>query len=156
VDGVTPPPSVNDAHCLIEAIFVWLFPLMKRLAVCIVLLLPTSSTAYAEFTGLVVSILDGSTRWQTGAMGKSTSNAAMGVQKIQRKRVPEISDFQYPGTLPSGVLAKKKSHVYLYAECKNYNAMLTQKNVVRIDTVEDAVEAGYHPANDCPGDIATR
>jgi hypothetical protein len=36
------------------------------------------------------------------------------------------------------------------------NAMLTQKNVVRIDTVEDAVEAGYHPANDCPGDIATR
>jgi micrococcal nuclease len=61
VDGVTPPPSVNDAHCLIEAIFVWLFPLMKRLAVCIVLLLPTSSTAYAEFTGLVVSILDGDT-----------------------------------------------------------------------------------------------
>jgi hypothetical protein len=81
VDGVTPPPSVNDAHCLIEAIFVWLFPLMKRLAVCIVLLLPTSSTAYAEFTSLFVSILDGSTRWQTGAMGKSTSNATMGVQK---------------------------------------------------------------------------
>jgi hypothetical protein len=61
VDGVTPPPSVNDAHCLIEAIFVWLFPLMKRLAVCIVLLLLSSSKAFAEFTGLVVSILGGDT-----------------------------------------------------------------------------------------------
>src|SRR5687767_12927062 len=40
--------------------------------------------------------------------------------------------------------------------CKNYIAMLTQKNVVRSDTVEDAVEAGYRPANDCPGNIATR
>jgi hypothetical protein len=48
------------------------------------------------------------------------------------------------------VLANKKSPVYRYAECKNYNAKLTPKNVVRIDTVEDAVEAGYHPANDCP------
>jgi endonuclease YncB( thermonuclease family) len=34
---------------------------MKRLAVCIVLLLLSSSTAYAESTGLVVSILDGDT-----------------------------------------------------------------------------------------------
>jgi hypothetical protein len=40
-------------------------------------------------------------------------------RKIHRKQVPDISDFQYPGTLPSGVLAKKKSHVYRYAECKN-------------------------------------
>jgi hypothetical protein len=77
-------------------------------------------------------------------------------RKIQRKQVPDISDFQYPGILPSGVLENKKSHVYCYAECKNYNAMLTQKNVVRIDTVEDAVEAGPHLANDCPGNTATR
>jgi hypothetical protein len=76
-------------------------------------------------------------------------------RKIQREQVPNISDFQYPGTLPSGVLANKKSHVYCYAECKNYNAMLLQKNVVRIDTVEDAVEAGYHPVNDCPGNMRT-
>ena len=34
---------------------------MKRLAVCIVLVLLCSSTAFAEFTGLVVSILDGDT-----------------------------------------------------------------------------------------------
>jgi hypothetical protein len=76
-----------------------------------------------------------------GLWGNSPSNA---------------SDFQYPGTLPSAVLVKKKSHVYRYTECKNYNAMLTQKNVVKIDTVEDAVEAGYHPANDCPGNTAKR
>lgn len=34
-----------------------------------------------------------------------------------------------------------------YSECKNYNAMLNQKNqknIVRIDTVQDAEEAGYH------------
>ena len=68
-------------------------------------------------------------------MGKSTSNR---------------------GTLPSGVLENKKSYVYHYAECKNYNAMFTQKNVVRIDTVEDALEAGYYPANDCPDNTATQ
>jgi endonuclease YncB( thermonuclease family) len=227
---------------------------MKRLALCIVLFLLSSSTAYAEFTGLVVSILDGDTltvlndgkeedirlngidcpekNQVYGNKAKQfTSNKALNTvvtvevkgvdrdgrtiadviladgtnlnrelvreglawwffkyskdemlralemdardgkrglwanplpmppwvfRKIQRKQVPEISDFQYPGTLPSGVLANKKSHLYRYAECKKYNAMLTQKNVVRIDTVEDAVEAGYHPANDCPGNTPTR
>ena len=54
------------------------------------------------------------------------------------------------------MLANKKSHIYRYAECKSYNAMLTQKNVVSIDTVEDAVEAGYHPASDCPADSVKR
>jgi endonuclease YncB( thermonuclease family) len=230
------------------------FDSMKRLSVCIVLLLLSSTTAFADFTGLVVSIIDGDTmivlkdgveevirlngidcpekNQVHGNNAKQfTSNRALNTvvtveakevdrdgrtiadviladgtnlnrelvkeglawwffkyskdgmlralemeardgkrglwenplpmppwvfRKIHRKQVPDISDFQYPGTLPSGVLANKKSHVYLYAECKNYNAMLTQKNVVRIDTVEDAVEAGYHPANDCPGDIATR
>jgi hypothetical protein len=34
--------------------------------------------------------------------------------------------------------------------------MLKQKNVVKIDTVEDAEEAGYHRANDCPGNAAKR
>jgi hypothetical protein len=77
-------------------------------------------------------------------------------RKIQRKQVPDISDFQYPGTLPSGVLANKKSHLYRYAECKNYNAMLTQKNVVKIDTVEAAGEAGYHLASDCPANPVKR
>jgi hypothetical protein len=43
-----------------------------------------------------------------------------------------------------------------YSECKNYNAMLNQKNIVRIDMVHDAEEAGYHPANDCPGDSMKR
>jgi hypothetical protein len=37
------------------------FDSMKRLSVCIVLLLLSSSTAFAEFTGLVVSILVGDT-----------------------------------------------------------------------------------------------
>ena len=44
-------------------------------------------------------------------------------RKIQRKQVPEISDFQYPGTVSSGVLANKKSHVYRYQECKQYDSM---------------------------------
>jgi endonuclease YncB( thermonuclease family) len=34
---------------------------MKRLTLCIVLLLLSSSTAFADFTGLVISILDGDT-----------------------------------------------------------------------------------------------
>jgi hypothetical protein len=34
---------------------------MRRLTVCIMLLLLSSSTAFAKFTGLVVSILDGDT-----------------------------------------------------------------------------------------------
>jgi hypothetical protein len=29
--------------------------------------------------------------------------------------------------------------------------MLKQKNLVKIDTVKEAEEAGYHQANDCPG-----
>jgi endonuclease YncB( thermonuclease family) len=225
---------------------------MKRLAFCIVLILLDPSTAFADFTGLVVSILDGDTitvlkdgneevirlngidcpekNQLYGNKAKQfTSNRALNTvvtveekevdrdgrtiadviladgtnlnrelvkegfawwffkysndemlralemeardgkrglwgnplpmppwvfRKIQHKQVPDISDFQYPGTLPSGVLANKKSHVYRYAECRNYSSMLKQKNVVKIDTVEDAEEAGYHPANDCPGNAA--
>jgi endonuclease YncB( thermonuclease family) len=227
---------------------------MKRLSVCIVLLLLSSTTASADFTGLVVSILDGDTitvlkdseeevirlngidcpeknQVYGNKARQFTSNRALNTvvrveakevdrdgrtiadviladgtnlnrelvkeglawwffkyskdemlralemdardgkrglwanplpmppwvfRKIQRKQVPEISDFQYPGTLPSGVLANKKGHVYRYAECKKYNGMLNQKNIVRIDTVEDAEEAGYHPANDCPADSVKR
>ena len=56
-------------------------------------------------------------------------------RKIQRKQVPEISDFQYPGTVSSGVLANKKSHVYRYPEC---------------NTVGEAIEEGYRATSDCP------
>ena len=80
----------------------------------------------------------------------------MGIQENSTQAGARHFRFQYPGTLPSGVLVNRKSHIYRYAECRNYNAMLKQKNVVKIDTVEDAEESDYHPANDCPVDSVKR
>ena len=71
-------------------------------------------------------------------------------RKIQRKQVPEISDFQYPGTVSSGVLANRKSHVYRYPECKQYDSMTRQKNVIPFSTVGEAKKEGYRAASDCP------
>jgi len=51
-------------------------------------------------------------------------------RKIQHNQLPDIADFQYPGTAPSGVLMNKKSHVYRYTACKKYEAMLKQKNII--------------------------
>jgi micrococcal nuclease len=77
-------------------------------------------------------------------------------RKIQRKQVPEISDFEYPGTVGSAVLGNKGSKVYRYPGCKNFQAMLSQKNVIPLDTIENAKESGYHEANDCPHDSMTQ
>jgi endonuclease YncB( thermonuclease family) len=73
-------------------------------------------------------------------------------RKIQRKQVPELSDFQYPDTVASSsaVLGSKGSKIYRHPGCKKFHAMLTQKNVIPLDTIESAKEAGYHAASDCP------
>jgi micrococcal nuclease len=72
-------------------------------------------------------------------------------RKIQHKQVPEISDFQYPGTIESSaLLGNKTSKVYRHAGCKKFHTMLSQKNVIPLDTIQSAKEAGYHEASDCP------
>jgi hypothetical protein len=92
-------------------------------------------------------------------MGKSTSNATMGVQKDPTQTGIH---FQFPasGHTPIRSACKQEDRfqtTYIaMLSAKIYHAMLTQKNVVRIDTVDDAMEAGYHPTNDCNGNTATR
>jgi endonuclease YncB( thermonuclease family) len=72
-------------------------------------------------------------------------------RKIQRKQVPDVSDFQYPGTVMSAaVLGNKQSKLYRHPGCKNFHAMLSQRNVIALDTIESAQEEGYHLARDCP------
>ena len=73
-------------------------------------------------------------------------------RKIQRKQVPDMSDFQYPGTIPSSLLANKRSHVYRDSSCKGYGAMLEGKNVMKFETAAEAEAAGYHRASNCPRD----
>ena len=73
-------------------------------------------------------------------------------RKIQRKQLPDLVDFQYPGTMATGVLANKRSHVYRDARCKGYAGMSGGKNVMTFATAEQAEEAGYHKASDCPRD----
>ena len=70
-------------------------------------------------------------------------------RKIQRKQVPELTDFEYPGRRPSRVLANKRG-VYREPSCKRYAAMEKQKGLVTFDTIQEAEEAGYHKASDCP------
>ena len=73
---------------------------------------------------------------------------------MQRKQVPELSDFEYPGTGPSGVLANRRSHVYRDSSCKGYGAMAERKNVMTFATADEAEQAGYHKASDCPRNTA--
>jgi micrococcal nuclease len=72
-------------------------------------------------------------------------------RKMQHKQVPDISDFQYPGTVMSAaVLGNKQSKLYRHPGCIKFHAMLKQRNVIPLDTIESALEEGYHPASDCP------
>ena len=71
-------------------------------------------------------------------------------RKIQRKQLPDLADFPYPGIAPAGALANKRSHMYPDARCKGYAGMLERKNVMTFATAEDAEAAGYHMASDCP------
>ena len=70
-------------------------------------------------------------------------------RKIQRKQVPDLADFEYPGTQPSGVLANKRSHVYPARSCKGYVAMAEHQNVMTFGTAEEPEAAGYHQASHC-------
>ena len=63
-------------------------------------------------------------------------------RKIQRNQVPELSDFEYSGTRPSGRLANQRSHVYHDSSCKGYAAMAERKNVITFATAEEAEAAG--------------
>jgi micrococcal nuclease len=77
-------------------------------------------------------------------------------RKIQRKQVPDLSDFQYPGTTPLSVLANKKSHAYRRPDCPGYAAMLNQKNPITFETAQEAEDAGYHAARDCTLSVSER
>jgi endonuclease YncB( thermonuclease family) len=77
-------------------------------------------------------------------------------RKIQRKQVPDLSDFQYPGTTPLSVLANKKSRAYRRPDCPGYAAMLGQKNPITFETAQEAEEAGYHAAPDCSASVSER
>jgi len=67
-------------------------------------------------------------------------------RKIQKKQVPDISDFEYPGRTLLAILANKKSLAYRHPGCKEYIGMLKQKSLITFDKVEEAEEAGYHRA----------
>ena len=60
--------------------------------------------------------------------------------------------YKMESTTASNVLASKQSHVYCDPSCKGYAAMVERKNVVTFTTAEEAEEAGYHKAVDCPQD----
>jgi micrococcal nuclease len=76
-------------------------------------------------------------------------------RKIERKQVPEFSDFQRPGTqklgllrLPGPIFANKRSHVYRRPDCRGY-ARMSGDNKVEFGTIEEAESAGFHIAKDC-------
>jgi len=77
-------------------------------------------------------------------------------RKIQRKQVPDLSDFQYPGTTSLNVLANKRSHAYRRPDCPGYAAMLNQKNPMIFESAQEAEEAGYHLARDCSVNASER
>ena len=77
-------------------------------------------------------------------------------RKIQRKEALELSDFQYPGTAPSDVLANKQRRVYRDPSCKRYATMLEQKSLTAFTIAEEAEEEGYHKVSDCPRHAAKR
>jgi hypothetical protein len=64
-------------------------------------------------------------------------------RKIQRKQVPDLSDFQYPSTTPLMIFGNKRIRVYRHPDCHDYGAMLNENNPVTFETVTEAEEAGY-------------
>lgn len=82
-------------------------------------------------------------------------------RKIQKKQVPEVADFEPPrkaassskiaradGTT-SSIIGHRKSRLYHRPDCPGYGKVAEQ-NAVHFATAEEAEEAGYNIARNCP------
>jgi len=80
-------------------------------------------------------------------------------RKIQNKQVPDVGDFEPPrkilpqgaqGDIPSGpIVGHRKSHIYQRPGCPGYGRV-SETNAIQFTTVEEAEEAGYKIARNCP------
>lgn len=81
-------------------------------------------------------------------------------RKLQRKQVPDVSDFDCPGQSPSTpmnalssgplqVIGNKRSHIYHRPDCPGY-AKISANNQTIFPDAEAAEEAGYRLAANCP------
>ncbi|SPP64734.1 thermonuclease family protein [Nitrospira lenta] len=83
-------------------------------------------------------------------------------RKLQRKQVPDVSDFDCPGqtvsralesasteSLASSVIGNRRSHIFHRADCPGYGKV-SAGNRVTFESIEAAEEAGYRLAGNCP------
>lgn len=76
-------------------------------------------------------------------------------RKIQKKQVPDIADFEPPSKLPPSalmagpVIGHRKSHIYQRPGCPGYGKV-SEGNAIQFSTVEEAEEAGFKIAKNCP------
>lgn len=82
-------------------------------------------------------------------------------RKIQKKQVPEVADFEPPrkaapsakGALFEGtsgpIIGNRKSRLYHRPGCPGYGKV-SEQNTVQFASVEEAEEAGYKIARNCP------
>jgi len=82
-------------------------------------------------------------------------------RKIQNKQVPEVGDFEPPRKLPAQqldtsakgslgpIIGHRKSHIYQRPGCPGYGKV-SERNAIQFSTLEEAEEAGYTIARNCP------
>lgn len=80
-------------------------------------------------------------------------------RKIQKKQVPEVADFEPPrkgqahhaqaDAAAGPIIGQRKSRKYHRPGCPAYGKV-SEKNAVQFATVEEAEEAGYTIARNCP------
>lgn len=80
-------------------------------------------------------------------------------RKIQHNTVPSVADFEPPRKIsPDGargegaagpIIGHRKSHIYARPGCPSYGKV-SERNAVEFATVEEAEEAGYTIAKNCP------
>jgi endonuclease YncB( thermonuclease family) len=75
-------------------------------------------------------------------------------RKIGKKQVPEVADFEPPKKLPATqtqgpIIGHRKSHIYQRPGCPGYGKV-SGANAVQFSTVQEAEEAGYKIAKNCP------
>ena len=82
-------------------------------------------------------------------------------RKIQNKQVPEVGDFEPPRKVPTQekdfqgnvtpgpIIGHRKSHIYQRPGCPGYGKV-SGDNAIQFTSVEEAEEAGYKIARNCP------
>lgn len=82
-------------------------------------------------------------------------------RKIQKKQVPDVADFEPPrkapprpqgaqGEGPTGpIIGHRKSRLYHRPGCPGYGKV-SDRNAVQFETTDEAEEAGYTIARNCP------